>query len=832
MSIETRTIGLNQAIGEIASACGQDSRKNFVFIVGAGISNPPVPLAGEITAHCRDKARQYNPDVCEPSAGKAGGDYSHWFDRAYPQPQQKRQYLESLIKGRPLSPASLRLAHVLMTKQVADTVITPNFDDFISRALTLFGETNFSLCDHPRITDRIDSEEHDIKVVHVHGSYRIYDLANSEDELADRASSSSSTTLTMSSLLDRLFAYRGALVIGYSGWDGDVIMEALKRRLVGQRLPYRLYFFCYRRSNRDELPDWIRNHQDVRFVVPPEEKLKAPESKVVVGANRSEPDRVGPGAKLVADPLTGDRGGEPTLQAKDILDALIQRLKLDPPKLVTDPLVFFEQQLRDAALPESEQDPYSFLSVADRIHAASVLLSAQGAEQQGVATSLESVRNAIRRSQYSEAVEIASTVELSVLRAKERDDLFRTLMLVWSATRAPEDNLRVIEQLEKVHAELDQSAKERFGTDFARVLGDKGIALGQLNRGEEALAVYDDLLRRFGDATESALREQVARALFNKGVTLGQLNRGEEALAVYDDLLRRFGDATEPALREGVAKALFNKGFTLGQLSRNEDAVAVYDDVARRFGDATEPALREQVAKALFNKGVTLGQLNRSEEELGVYDDLLRRFGDATEPALRERAAKALVNKGVTLGQLYRGEEALAVYDDMLRRFGDAAEPALREQVARALVNKGVALGQLSRGEEALAVYDDLLRRFGDTTEPALREGVARALVNKGITLGQLNRTDDELAVYDDVVRRFEDATEPALREQVATALINKGMALEEMKQIGTALNAYEEVVRRFAGDSTGEIADPLTMARKKIEDLRSGGNHQAPTQD
>jgi len=183
MSIESRTIGLKEAINEIASACGRDARKNFVFIVGAGISNPPVPLASEITAHCRDKARQDNPEVSEPSTGKVGNDYSHWFNQAYPHPQQRRKYLEGLIKGKPLSPASLRLAHVLMTNQVADTVITPNFDDFVSRALALFGETNFSLCDHPRITDRIDSEEHDIKVVHVHGSYRIYDLANIEEEL-------------------------------------------------------------------------------------------------------------------------------------------------------------------------------------------------------------------------------------------------------------------------------------------------------------------------------------------------------------------------------------------------------------------------------------------------------------------------------------------------------------------------------------------------------------------------------------------------------------------------------------------------------------------------
>ena len=56
------------------------------------------------------------------------------------------------------------------------------------------------------------------------------------------------------------------------------------------------------------------------------------------------------------------------------------------------------------------------------------------------------------------------------------------------------------------------------------------------------------------------MREHVAAALRNKGVRLGALGRGEEEIAVYDDLLARFGTATEPALREQVAMALVNKG--------------------------------------------------------------------------------------------------------------------------------------------------------------------------------------------------------------------------------------------------------------------------------
>jgi hypothetical protein len=49
----------------------------------------------------------------------------------------------------------------------------------------------------------------------------------------------------------------------------------------------------------------------------------------------------------------------------------------------------------------------------------------------------------------------------------------------------------------------------------------------------------------FGTATKLALREQLAKALVNKGVVLSMLGRSKAAIAVYNDVVRRFGPATE-----------------------------------------------------------------------------------------------------------------------------------------------------------------------------------------------------------------------------------------------------------------------------------------------
>ena len=80
----------------------------------------------------------------------------------------------------------------------------------------------------------------------------------------------------------------------------------------------------------------------------------------------------------------------------------------------------------------------------------------------------------------------------------------------------------------------------------------------------------------------------------------------EEAIAVYNEVIARFGSATEVEVRKYVAEAMVNQGEVLESLGGKEEAIEVYDEIIRRFGEARDPALREQVGRALLKKE-TLG---------------------------------------------------------------------------------------------------------------------------------------------------------------------------------------------------------------------------------
>ena len=555
----SQVIDLETAADHIVQAskdANGTSRSPFFFITGAGISHPVVPLASDIVEACKHAAYARNR-TAEPPTNQPIDVYSHWFQQAYPQPAQRQRYLQSLIEDKPVSPANFRLAHLLLCRGITGLVVTTNFDDFLSRALTLFGQPHI-VCDHPATTERINPERDGIQIVHVHGSYWFYDCCNLRDEIAQRSRPSMSSAQTMSALLDRILVHRSPLVIGYSGWEGDVVMSALKRRLLTS-LPYNLYWFCHKRDTIDDMPPELRNHPQVMFVLPPafgakpdaEESPLGPSDILQLQGRSDSTKETIPGA------LTETKGT--TLSAQQVFDTLIRTVGCDEPPLTADPLSFFAAHIRRSLLspdtPSPEPDVYFLQSVVERIERA---MAVEAEVSREVQSQLGSVRSAIRRSQYTEAILAASQIRLADLTPTELHELFDAALSAASGL-------------------LAQSS-------------------------DEALAA-SDLIVRIGDtpalAAEDSLevREHLARALVNKGVDLHELGRRQEAIATYDQVVERYGDASEPSLREEVVMALVNKGVlatSLGTTTEAERAfsaaleyVSLSDSVGSRLCAAT-----------------------------------------------------------------------------------------------------------------------------------------------------------------------------------------------------------------------------------------------------
>lgn len=136
-------------------------------------------------------------------------------------------------------------------------------------------------------------------------------------------------------------------MIGYSGWEGDVIMTALKSRLTDQVLPFNIYWFCYDRKELHKLPEWLTGHQSVRFVIPK------------ISSNNNNLD----------SPISLDGPPGSRLDAATVLSEFIQSMNLDVPMLFNDPLRFFADQIRrDICVDEDHgNDIYNLANLVSEI---------------------------------------------------------------------------------------------------------------------------------------------------------------------------------------------------------------------------------------------------------------------------------------------------------------------------------------------------------------------------------------------------------------------------------------------------------------------------------
>lgn len=331
-----------------------------------------------------------------------------------------------------------------------------------------------------------------------------------------------------------------------------------------------------------------------------------------------------------------------------------------------------------------------------------------------------------------------------------------------------------------------------------------GAALSILGRDQEALAVYEEFVERFGQTDQPTLREGLARVLYERALALGKIGRVEEELAAYDEMDDLLGGSEEMAVLIPLANGLVNKVGLLVDRGRLDEAIALGDEVIARFGHSEESLLREQVTKALVNRANVLGRKGDLDGALATYGEVLERVAGESDPLSRETAAATLVNLGVAYLKLGRNEEAGATFDEMLARFAEDDEPGLREQVAKALVAKGTVFERTRRWGDAFAVYREFLTRFEPGAEEGRHdEGVALVLLHAGEALSALGQFEDAISLYDPLITQFADADLQATRESCAQGWVKKALILDALGRQEEAIVVYEQMLAKF-GDAEG----------------------------
>ncbi|MEM9165626.1 MAG: tetratricopeptide repeat protein [Planctomycetota bacterium] len=558
----------------------QRGKQQFFVIAGAGVSYPSIPLSREITEHCKQKAIADGRDRTYTSPDPIN-EYEHWMNAAYSQPDSRRQYFQTLIDEARISHATLRLVQLLDSHRVTDFVVTPNFDNLISRGLTRFGVEHI-VCDHGATTQRIIQDRDDaVQIVHVHGSHWNYDICNLSSEIEHVAGATNPLGYPtgMLQLMQGLLASMSPIVVGYAGWENDVIMSALKDRCFVNDWRTNLYWCCYKREDADALPEWLKDHPRARLVMP--------------DAGPSSHGDTGTGAEADAPaPPTGSTGGQPTpaasgkpatLDAAAVFEAIIERLNLNEPKITADPLSLFLEQLtadfpddRETTgddAPAAETDEFSWQSTIAAVKRAIALAEESDAQAKADPAEeiIDELRSALRRSQPQEIPGLIKRLGdadgLGKLDAGLKDSVASELMdLLQRPGRTPESLTAVVEAMKRIH--------DGDHPDVAKGLNSLAYVMQDLGRAKEAEPISVQSLEMYKRLFDGD-HPDIARGLNNVAYVMQNLGRAEEAEPIYRQALemrQRLFDGDHP----DIARGLNNVAYVTNALGRAEQAEPIY----------------------------------------------------------------------------------------------------------------------------------------------------------------------------------------------------------------------------------------------------------------
>ena len=272
----------------------------------------------------------------------------------------------------------------------------------------------------------------------------------------------------------------------------------------------------------------------------------------------------------------------------------------------------------------------------------------------------------------------------------------------------------------------------------------------------EQIADCDASLARSGG--EVAAERLVADTLFEKGYLLGELERFDEEIDCYEEIVARFGDSDSLELRRQVARALHAKGCVCRELGRTDVAASAFAEAVARMGDCADPELRGRVIEVLYQHAYLLVAAGRAAEARDVLAALLEPYPDTDPPAaVLGVFVTALALSGEAEAMLGDDRGATERCDEVVRRYQRFAEPEIRSPVAWAMTCKAAVVGRCGSPRQAVKLLDAALAHIGDPVTPELRERAAEALRFRGNWLEWRRRRKQALADYREVLERFAD---------------------------------------------------------------------------
>lgn len=774
-----------------------DGPKGLCFIVGAGISCPIIPPADAILDKCREKIEvdrekmnlpKPKEDILDKTYKDQMTKYFDYFYEAYQNSYEQQKFFEELVKDKEISNSNIMLANIIRSIQIAPIVVTPNFDDFLSRAFDLF-PSSYIRIDHPDSIYQIIPDRKKIQIIHVHGSYKFFDICNTKGKVLKRGKK-------IAQQLANIFLNMIIIVIGYSGRGNDGIMQGIKK-IFKSNYRFNIYWFCYKESDVDNLPGWLKNEEAV-FCVVPDRKFKFdPESGEY---------------PFIPQDKDNDKYAN-NLSAEKVFEGLIETFNVEYPLCFTQPLEHYEKIIeRSLPLKNKESNISPYVKIINEVEKGKEFVNESN---QRINCKIDKLMNLMKSSQYQKALEeIEKLIDIK-LNKEQIEKLFECFSSLSVPFTFLVDN-DSDESIERIFDRLLRNNELYFSRDFnkSNAMFMKGKVLGEFTLLEKEILVYLNIIKEYIDSSDMDVQKLLVDILQNLRSSIHKLNSPEDKLRLYQNIMEYYKSSRNPEFQLQIAHSLYDRGLLLKELNNLDDAINSFDRVNYLYIKFDHPDMLELLAKSLIQKGVILREQNKIRESHNIFDELISDYKNSDVPAEIRLVEEAQKEKE----ELAPIESTIYYYMDLIKSEKDKSK-AEESGYFKALWE---ILEGLNQGENEKYILERFINKYRESEEPFAQECIAIGLFKKADILGTLSLKDDELRTYNEFLRRYRISEETKIKELIPQILMNKASVLEQFEMFGDALSTYNEIINRFHGSDKEEIREFLLISlENKREILR-----------
>ena len=224
-----------------------------------------------------------------------------------------------------------------------------------------------------------------------------------------------------------------------------------------------------------------------------------------------------------------------------------------------------------------------------------------------------------------------------------------------------------------------------------------GITLGSRGLCNDAIEALDKAVATCQNfkGHSDAVRRLMAGALGNKGAALGDLDRHAEAVECYDAAIEIYRQLAERDRSAGLVRdyavSAMNKGWALINLGSEEEGFRCHEEaleLRRQLAASGYDEAVPDVARSLYNVGEGYFKAERFAKALAAFDaavDILRALIAAGQKQHEEDLVYVLAARADTLQMLGRLREALCASDEAIPMFLKLAQSTENPKLASAL---------------------------------------------------------------------------------------------------------------------------------------------------